>query len=205
MALVLGSDLTGQELAEKIAAMAAGKSHKLASYQVDGRHPVSPAAADGIMKYLDRCPDRAVPEDQMTRPTGAEHYFTERAAASPEYQEALTAARAPRLTIQDITAGFYATPSRTGNNDLDFWKVTVRDNGFKVVKRVLGGGTDKSPRLEPAGQQQQAAALSAIIRTGLEESQRLFSSNMSRCQDCGHTLTDEESRAAGRGPVCRNK
>jgi hypothetical protein len=193
MGLVLGSDLTGAQLAERIAALAAGKQHRLASYQVDGKHPVTPAAADGIMKYLSRCAD--LPGQRTTEEDMARY------APVQGGQEARAQANA---VIADIPGGFYATPSRTGNNDLDFWKVTEgRKAGVRFAKRVVGGGDAKYPRLVEVTQQEQRAALGAILRTGISKASEDYADNQERCKKCGIHLTDDESRTARMGPVCR--
>lgn len=187
MALVLGSDLTGMQLSEKIAATAAGKYHKLAAYMVDGQHPVTPAAADSILNYLVRCPDKASRQEETV-------------ASAPAPRESR-----PRPVISDIPAGFYATPSATGNNDYDFWKVTVSKKGFRSVKRVLGGGSSQLPALVEIQRQPMAAALGAILRAGIQASADLYADLESRCSDCGRQLTDEVSRQARKGPICREK
>lgn len=189
MALVLGSDLTGEQLAEKIAALAAGKQHRLAPYQVDGRHPVTPAAADGIIKYLNRCADRAggqAREETMSPRTAAQ------------------APQGPRAVIADIPGGFYATPSRTGSNDLDFWKVTKgRNPDIRFVKRVIGGGDTKYPHLVGVSRPEQFLALNAILQAGIDKAREDYADNEERCMKCGSQLTDDDSRAARMGPVCR--
>ncbi len=49
-----------------------------------------------------------------------------------------------------VPGGYYATPSRTGNNDLDFWRVDKpmegRWVGYTFVKRVINGNADQSVR-----------------------------------------------------------
>jgi hypothetical protein len=193
MALILGSDLNGQQLAEKIAALAAGKQHRLQAFQVDGRHPVTPAAADGIIRYLSRCPDL----DSAARSEDAG-----RARTAADARALGAAGRRP--VISDIEAGFYATSSATGNNDLDFWKVLVT-NGFRRVKRVIGGGDLKYPVLVEISGDQQKRALGVILRAGISKAREDYADNQSRCMKCGAQLTDDESRATGMGPVCRGK
>jgi hypothetical protein len=140
------------------------------------------------MRNLERCPD--LPCQQTTE---------ENVTSQP-------AEAAPRPVIADIPAGFFATPSRTGHNDFDFWKVTEgRKPGYRFVKRVIGGGDLKYPRLEPVSKTEQMAALGAILRTGIEKSREDYADNQRRCMRCGLHLTDEESRAARMGPVCREK
>jgi hypothetical protein len=117
-----------------------------------------------------------------------------------------------------IAAGFYATPSLTGNNDLDFWKVDRpkkgKWSGYIFVKRVIGGHDDKQlpsdskRRISRKDTQKiqrvtQEAALQAILDQGPDESAFLFGKELKYCCECGIHLTDETSRALGIGPVCR--
>jgi Family of unknown function (DUF6011) len=190
MGLVLGTDMSGQEMAGIIRKTAAAKVHRLAAYLVDGAKPVNPAQFDGIMNYLARCPD-------LPGPRIAEETMAPTAAAQP--------AQEPRAVISDIPEGFYATPSRTGHNDLDFWKVHVTGKGYRKVKRVIGGGDEKYPRLLDISNQEGGAALGAILRTGISKAREDYADNQRRCMRCGLHLTDEDSRAARMGPVCREK
>lgn len=185
-------NLTQEQMAQEIAAAAARKHHNLAAYLVDGCARVQPAQFDSIMRYLARCRDLA--GNESTRETMIRHIpvHAERQAQS-----------APRETFADIAAGFYATPSRTGNNDLDFWKVLVGKTGFRSVKRVIGGGSDKYPRLIEITRPEMGRALGAILRTGIQQAANEYARNEKRCKKCGIQLTDDESRAAGMGPVCR--
>src|SRR6266568_8304759 len=101
-------------------------------------------------------------------------------------------ARLPEILVQDwegfrkIPAGFYATPSLTGNNDLDFWRVEKgkgRWEGYTFIKRVIGGHDDASiPRdskrrvkTEKVPEKiTQAKAFAAILDLGVDESTALF-------------------------------
>lgn len=187
MGLVLNAPGNGTDLARHVAAVAAGRVHKLKDFQVDGLHPLTPAAADGILRYLERCPVRD------NAPHAEEAAVTEAAAT------------APRQTIRDIDKGFYATPSRTGNNDLDFWKVNVTPKGFRNVKRVIGGGTDKYPKLVEISGEAQKGALGAILRAGIEEAANTYADKQERCKRCGLHLTDEVSRRDRMGKTCKEK
>jgi Family of unknown function (DUF6011) len=179
----------GLALAEMVAGVAVGKQHRLAPYLVDGKHVLTPGQAEGIMRHLKGCPDLSVvKEEDMGRA---------RTRADAE-------AACPSDHIADIAAGFYATPSRTGNNDLDFWKVTEgRKPGVRFAKRVIGGGDAKYPRLVEISQPEQRTALGAILRTGISKSADAYADNQERCKKCGIHLTDDMSRAARMGPVCR--
>lgn len=100
-----------------------------------------------------------------------------------------------------VPAGYYATTSRTGNNDLDFWCVqegTGRWEGRTFVKRVIGGRPEVPVRGKEA-----RTALETILADGPESAAVLYGRTIGRCYVCNRTLTDEESRRLGIGPVCR--
>lgn len=105
-----------------------------------------------------------------------------------------------------ITAGYYAIPSLTGNQDLDFFRVDAPDDGnwkgFLFVKRVLGGGAD-SLRTERVHWSTADQVLTVLIPPFAAQAAReRFGQEMGRCGCCGRTLTDETSRARGIGPDC---
>jgi len=106
----------------------------------------------------------------------------------------------------DVTAGFYAVPSLTGNNDLDFFTVQVPAEGTwkgcLFVKRVLGGHDPERV------QQATAKAWLAVLMEHPSyptSAKQLFGQEMGRCGECGRSLTDETSRARGIGPDCAAK
>lgn len=47
--------------------------------------------------------------------------------------------------------------------------------------------------------------LRRIAEAGIEASMALYGKELGKCGHCGRTLTDEESRAYGIGPICRGK
>lgn len=189
----------GMWLSRLVAERAATKVHHLGKDMVSGTRPLTQAAFDGIMRNLSRCADR---EDAVAQPTGAQHYFEQREAGSPEYGQALATARA-RLTFQDIPAGFYATESPTAEEgQLDFWKVTVKRNDFRFVKRVLGGGTAQQPKTVDISTPQQITALRAIINAGPAEAAALYAEKEKRCTKCGRQLTDKLSQERKMGEWC---
>ena len=111
------------------------------------------------------------------------------------------------ITLQaypDVPAGHYATPSRTGTNDLDFWRVDRptegRWAGYTFVKRVIGGHPDHSVRGTEA-----RLALQAILNAGIKDSAQLYGQTIGRCSRCNRHLTDETSRQYGMGPECRSR
>lgn len=179
-------------LAERVAAFAAGKNHKLAPFQVDGQHPVTPQAAAGLMRYLSRCPDKTAVEQPMNRPT------PNPAPAAPETRK--------QARFQDIPAGFYATRQHPEGGQADFWKVSVGRRGERrYVKRVVGGGSAQQPELIDIAWPQMTAALKAVLAGGIPESAALYAELETRCTACGRQLTDEVSIEAGMGPTCREK
>ena len=119
------------------------------------------------------------------------------AAAAPT----APAAKPARTNFSDIAQGYYATASKTGNNDLDFWFVKVPEDGkwkgYRFVKRVIGG---HSP--ERVHKSTQLAALHAIVEAGPALAGKRFADELGRCSNCGRHLTDELSRERGMGPDC---
>jgi hypothetical protein len=109
--------------------------------------------------------------------------------------------RQGREDFSAVPGGFYATVSRTGNNDYDFWKVTEgRKPGYRFVKRYIGG--QGATRISTG---ESVAALKAILAEGVDVCGDRFADELGQCRDCGLPLTDEISRRERRGPVCRNK
>lgn len=121
-----------------------------------------------------------------------------------------------KINWDDIPVGYYATPSLTGNNDLDFWHVEKPESGqwqgWTFVKRVIGGRDDaqipgdskKKVKTERIREKvTQLRALEAIREFGPEKSAELFGTELKYCRICGIHLTDEISRSLGIGPVCR--
>jgi len=102
-----------------------------------------------------------------------------------------------------IPKGYYATPSTTGHNDLDFWFVNVVEregsqwDGWRTVSRVIGGRA--STRVNRAVRR---SALKAIISYGVDKAGDQFADNLGRCKKCGKHLTDETSRDRRMGPDC---
>jgi uncharacterized protein DUF6011 len=101
-----------------------------------------------------------------------------------------------------IPEGRYAVKSLTGTNDLDFFKVDKPTQGTWAgqifVRRVIGGHPDM-----PVKGANKFAALDAILEAGPDKAMALFGQTLGYCGRCGRSLTDEQSRAIGIGPVCR--
>jgi hypothetical protein len=100
-----------------------------------------------------------------------------------------------------IPAGYYAIPSKTGNNDLDFFRIDRPADGKYAgrtfVKRIIGGQPDVQVRGSEA-----TTALQAIFTAGIIESGQLYGRTIGRCGKCHTHLTDEASRERGFGPWC---
>lgn len=101
--------------------------------------------------------------------------------------------------ITELPEGFYAVPSATGNNDLDFYRIKYgRKPGVIFVNRYIGG--QGSVHISYG---EQVSASARIAEYGPDKAGNLFADELAHCRDCGLPLTDDESRAARRGPICR--
>lgn len=105
-------------------------------------------------------------------------------------------------TLRDVECGYYALESRTGNNDLDFFVVHIKD-GQKEVLRVIGG--HPNTRMTSTETRKVAEALAQLTALERHESHALFGREIGRCGRCGRHLTDEQSRAIGLGAECASK
>lgn len=103
-----------------------------------------------------------------------------------------------------MAAGYYATVSRTGRNDFDFWQVehgTGQWAGRVFVRRVIGG---QSP--QRIARSEQAAALDAIAAEGEQATRERYADVTRNCWACDIHLTDGLSRLVKTGPdCCRNR
>lgn len=106
-----------------------------------------------------------------------------------------------RTPFPKVPAGHYAVTSATGNNDLDFYRVDVPEDGkwagCSFVKRIIGGHPDTPVRGAEA-----KAALQRILDEGVDAAGLRYGQEVGRCRKCNRHLTDDESRAAGIGPDC---
>lgn len=117
-------------------------------------------------------------------------------AAAPTQERA-----SAQVSYQDVPAGRYAVASRTGNNDLDFFHVTVgkeggRWGGYRFVTRIAGGD-EYDVRGAEARQ-----ALEAIVKAGVNEAGALYGQEVGCCFNCHIRLTRSYSRGMGYGPDC---
>ena len=112
--------------------------------------------------------------------------------------------------VQDNCVGmgnvYFALPSHTGNNDLDFYALVQshRKTGtVMVLRRVLGGRTlESSPVVRKSEAERVLNALRAMSTEESDEAMKRFADELGRCCLCGRTLTDEASRARGMGADC---
>lgn len=102
--------------------------------------------------------------------------------------------------LPDVPAGHYAVPSRTGNNDLDFFRVDRAKNGRTYVKRIVGGHPEMNLRFKEL-----RPTLQAILDFGPDKAAKQYADQLGRCYRCNRHLTDETSRQLGIGPDCRNR
>jgi predicted Zn-ribbon and HTH transcriptional regulator len=159
-----------------------------------GDRPLTRASALMVIQKL----RSKQPESRQTRRDGPGEAFGQVVAQRTEV----------RVTFRELAklvpAGRYAVTSATGNNDLDFYLVQVPDKGKwagkTFVKRILGGHDPM-----PMSNAEQFRALRQIIEAGTEEAGMKYALESGNCRDCGRELTDQDSRDAGRGPVCRSK
>lgn len=117
-------------------------------------------------------------------------------APAPLKVEVLVDAPRARLDFSAIPDGYYALVDGVTK----FYRVsTSKRNGFKNVQ------VQASDNLHMLFGKAGIAVLHKLVEAGLKDAQALYASELGRCYVCGRTLTDEESRAAGIGPICRDK
>lgn len=110
----------------------------------------------------------------------------------------------PWCGVWRIPSGYYAIPSLSGTNDLDFYRVkrpiVGKWTGYTFVDMVIGGKPDRDVR----GKQRMYDILSAIEKDPAQAAYR-YGQEMGRCDKCNIHLTDKVSREHSRGPDCRKK
>lgn len=202
------------ELMAQIARLAPTKRHRLAPWLVNGSRTLSVPQAQMVLANLSKCDD--MPGVAALRAPGVNATVVTRQYPQEFPQDDAQEQSRPRpqlpavAAFKDVPAGYYATISRTGTNDLDFWRVRKgtrgRWAGFSFAERVLGGGEGAGkPRTVELDNIHQRLALQAIAEAGVDEAKKAFADNMGHCSDCGLPLTDEVSRRFGKGPTCREK
>lgn len=103
--------------------------------------------------------------------------------------------------VPDVPAGHYAVKSRTGNNDIDFFRVDRPEKGDYegrvFVKRVIGGKPDRNIR-----RSEKLAVLADIVKMGVHQSALLYAQKIRSCSKCNRHLTMYASRQLGMGETC---
>jgi hypothetical protein len=117
------------------------------------------------------------------------------AETTSELAELLAAVRARLTPTSNVV--HVALPS-SGTNDLAFWDLTTR-----AVRQTIGG-TGSTPQ-PLATQLSVLQRLSELSDEELLEAAARYGRELGQCGLCGRDLTDEASRAAGIGPVCRTR
>lgn len=107
-------------------------------------------------------------------------------------------------SIEEVPAGYYAVATdEDAINRTAFYHVDRptqgRWAGFVFVQ--LQVSEDFQRMSQAAGN----AVLVKIAAMGSLESSKLYGRELGVCGVCGRNLTNDESRAAGIGPICRDK
>ena len=103
----------------------------------------------------------------------------------------------PAPARPDVPAGRYAVTTDDGH--YAFYRVWRGSRGGVVVYMQI---SDDEQRMYGA----QATAILCKIKTaGPLEAAKAYGREIGECGICGRTLTNEESRAAGIGPICSQK
>lgn len=108
----------------------------------------------------------------------------------------------PRADI--VPAGRYAIDTNDGaHNDIAFYRVDRPDEGrwagYVFVKLLVGGDEQRVPFAMTRG------VLLRIAEVGAEAASLRYGREIGECGVCGITLTNDESRARGIGPICAAK
>ena len=203
-----------QDPMAEILRLAGIKRHSLQRDMVDGSHTLSSAQMRMVLAHLSKCPDLPMaPKPAVPAAQDPGTAYVSSPAGSGEArirQEPAARTSLPTLAdLKDVPAGYFATSSRTGNNDLDFWRVDKPANGkwagYSFAVRILGGGDGSSMRTIKLDNIQMRLALVAIRAAGFEEAGDAFADAIRRCKKCGLVLTDELSRERRMGMSCWKK
>lgn len=109
------------------------------------------------------------------------------------------------FTPDEVLPGRYAIRDMT--NRVLFYKVDHgkgKWDGYVFLEQMYGAPGDFAYQ-SVRDRTERETVLRQIFDDGLDNSMALFGQELGICADCGSPLTDEVSRAFGRGPVCRNK
>lgn len=93
-----------------------------------------------------------------------------------------------------VPAGRYAIEL---HNKLRFFVVRYTKRGRLIINEQA------SDALYAKNFTEYRVIVQTILKAGIEAAGQRYGQELGHCYNCGRTLTDEESRAAGIGPVCR--
>ena len=130
--------------------------------------------------------------------------------SAPAARKASTVTNAPNAMaarLGDVEDGYYAIPSKTGNNDLDFIRVHTNqgrsnpaNKGKRYISRIIGG--DGQVQITYTEQTTFAGILAGMSRDQQTEALAVFGREFKHCGRCHLPLTDEDSRYTGLGRDC---
>lgn len=104
--------------------------------------------------------------------------------------------------LPDVPAGYYAIDGNKGEED-KFYRVDRPTSGKWAGRTFVK--VQASGEFYPIRNQDEVARILCEIAIDSETAQRRYGQKIGRCGVCNRTLTDDESRAMGIGPVCRSK
>lgn len=151
--------------------------------------------------------EAVIEKDEMTKELASRTItrIRERIAEARAIPEADRVEIRPRITpprdlFSDVPDGYYAVDSTTQGQDTTFYRVTTwKDSPNRKVQTQAG------PNWHPVRRNARDEILQRIREAGVEKAMMRYSNELGRCNRCNIELTDEISRAAGRGPTCRTK
>lgn len=105
---------------------------------------------------------------------------------------------------------YFALPSHTGNNDLDFYGFVLsrrKAGAIYTLKRILGGAFSEdvsanAPVMSMTEAQRVMDAIGEMSSQQWDEAMMQFANNLGKCFKCNRILTDDESRKRGMGAKC---
>jgi hypothetical protein len=113
------------------------------------------------------------------------------------------AAQLEAVSSHPSGARFACATEGGSDNDLAFWWISKHErSGRYYLRQIIGGRGAVDTRLSP---QAMITIAKKILAAGAYEAMILFGQSIGRCGHCGRMLTNQESREAGIGPICRGK
>lgn len=179
-------------------------THALGVAEADGnaeliaqRKPLTKRGASALIDWL---------QGQPVKVTPAAEHLARVATPGPGIDVAASRAEADRIAgvpdADTVPAGRYAIDTADGaTNALAFYRVDRPTEGRwagRVFVKLITGGDEQ--RLSWATTQ---AVLVKIAEAGAAQASARYGHEIGACGVCGRQLTNDESRAAGIGPVCR--